>query len=172
MIKNIYKINRNNLLDKIKDNSMVILFAGKAIQKTGDQNYPFTPNRNFYYLTGIKEAIVTAFPKTEHSGRRRRRLLRLVPARIPIRRLHRDDGPRLRLLHHPRRRPQRSARGLRAQHRRPPPRPRSARPRPRSLQLPQITHRFILHYDRMLRTLATSCTIYLFKFRKLATAKP
>lgn len=55
MIKNIYKINRNNLLDKIKDNSMVILFAGKAIQKTGDQNYPFTPNRNFYYLTGIKE---------------------------------------------------------------------------------------------------------------------
>lgn len=34
---------------------MVILFAGKAIQKTGDQNYPFTPNRNFYYLTGIKE---------------------------------------------------------------------------------------------------------------------
>ena len=54
-MKNIYKINRNNLLDKIKDNSMVILFAGKAIQKTGDQNYPFTPNRNFYYLTGIKE---------------------------------------------------------------------------------------------------------------------
>ena len=46
---------RDNLLDKIKDNSIVILFAGKAIQKTGDQTYPFTPNRNFYYLTGIKE---------------------------------------------------------------------------------------------------------------------
>ena len=55
MIKNIYKINRNNLLDKIKDNSMVILFAGKAIQKTWDQNDTITPNRNFYYLTGIKE---------------------------------------------------------------------------------------------------------------------
>lgn len=55
MNKNIYKINRGNLLDKIKDNSVVILFAGNAIQKTGDQNYPFTPNRNFYYLTGIKE---------------------------------------------------------------------------------------------------------------------
>ena len=55
MNKNIYKFNRNNLLDKIKDNSIVILFAGKAIQKTGDQTYPFTPNRNFYYLTGIKE---------------------------------------------------------------------------------------------------------------------
>ena len=55
MNKNIYKFNRDNLLDKIKDNSIVILFAGKAIQKTGDQTYPFTPNRNFYYVTGIKE---------------------------------------------------------------------------------------------------------------------
>ena len=55
MNNNIYKFNRDNLLDKIKDNSIVILFAGKAIQKTGDQTYPFTPNRNFYYLTGIKE---------------------------------------------------------------------------------------------------------------------
>ena len=55
MNKNIYKFNRDNLLDKIKDNSIVILFAGKAIQKTGDQTYPSTPNRNFYYLTGIKE---------------------------------------------------------------------------------------------------------------------
>lgn len=55
MNKNIYKFNRDNLLDKIKDNSIVILFAGEAIQKTGDQTYPFTPNRNFYYLTGIKE---------------------------------------------------------------------------------------------------------------------
>lgn len=39
MNKNIYKFNRDNLLDKIKDNSIVILFAGKAIQKTGDQTY-------------------------------------------------------------------------------------------------------------------------------------
>ena len=55
MNQNIYKVNRENLLNKIKDNSIVILFAGKAVQKTGDQTYPFTPNRNFYYLTGIKE---------------------------------------------------------------------------------------------------------------------
>ena len=36
MNQNIYKLNRDNLLNKIKDNSIVILFAGKAIQKTGD----------------------------------------------------------------------------------------------------------------------------------------
>ena len=54
MDKNMYKINRENVLEKIKDNSIVVLFAGKAPKKTGDESYPFTPNRNFYYLTGIK----------------------------------------------------------------------------------------------------------------------
>lgn len=33
MNKNIYKFNRDNLLDKIKDNSIVILFAGKAFRR-------------------------------------------------------------------------------------------------------------------------------------------
>ena len=53
MNQNIYKVNRDNLLNKIKDNSIVILFAGKAIQKTGDQTSPFTPNRNLFWLYGI-----------------------------------------------------------------------------------------------------------------------
>ena len=55
MNKNIYKINREKCLNEIKDNSVIILFAGKAKQKTGDEDYPFTPNRNFYYLTGVDE---------------------------------------------------------------------------------------------------------------------
>lgn len=46
---------RHKLLDKIKNNSIVVLFAGKAPQKTADEEYQFTPNRNFYYLTGIYE---------------------------------------------------------------------------------------------------------------------
>lgn len=50
-----YKRNRKGVLQKIKDNSIVILFAGSALKKTGDQRYKFTPNRNFYYLTGINE---------------------------------------------------------------------------------------------------------------------
>ena len=50
MDKNMYKINRENVLEKIKDNSIVVLFAGRAPKKTGDESYPFTPNRNFYYL--------------------------------------------------------------------------------------------------------------------------
>ena len=33
----------------------MILFAGNAPKKTADEAYPFTPNRNFYYSTGISE---------------------------------------------------------------------------------------------------------------------
>ena len=44
-----FKNNRKKLLEKIKDNSIVILFAGNAPKKTADEAYPFTPNRNFYY---------------------------------------------------------------------------------------------------------------------------
>ena len=55
MRKEFYKNNRNKLISKINDNSIIVLFAGKALKKTADENYQFTPNRNFYYLTGIDE---------------------------------------------------------------------------------------------------------------------
>lgn len=55
MKKEVYKNNRNNLMKNIPDNSVVVLFAGNAPKKTGDELYPFAPNRNFFYLTGIKE---------------------------------------------------------------------------------------------------------------------
>lgn len=55
MNKKFYKNNRNKVLSKIKDNSLLILFAGNAPKKTADEKYQFTPNRNFYYLTGIDE---------------------------------------------------------------------------------------------------------------------
>lgn len=50
--------NRQNLLAKVNDNSIVVLFSGKAPKKTADEKYPFTTNRNFYYLCGIKEEDV------------------------------------------------------------------------------------------------------------------
>lgn len=55
MRNDFYKDNRDRVLNKIKDNSLLILFAGVSPKKTADENYPFTPNRNFYYLTGIHE---------------------------------------------------------------------------------------------------------------------
>ena len=55
MNKEFFKKNRKKLIEKIEDNSVIVLFAGNAPKKSGDENYPFTPNRNFYYFTGINE---------------------------------------------------------------------------------------------------------------------
>lgn len=49
----IFTKNRKNLWDKLEENSITLIFAGEAPYKSGDEKYAFTPNRNFYYLTGI-----------------------------------------------------------------------------------------------------------------------
>jgi len=58
MNKNFFATNRQKLGDIISNNSMAIFFAGQAPYKSADETYPFTPNRNFYYLTGIDEEKV------------------------------------------------------------------------------------------------------------------
>lgn len=55
MNKEFYINNRKKVLKEMKNNSILILFAGNSPKKTADERYPFTPNRNFYYLTGIDE---------------------------------------------------------------------------------------------------------------------
>lgn len=37
----------------MQDNSVLIVFAGQAPVKNGDAHYHFSPDRNFFYLTGI-----------------------------------------------------------------------------------------------------------------------
>ena len=58
MDKKFYINNRTKLLDKIEDSSVTILFSGHDYQKSADQYFPFSVNRNFYYLTGINQANV------------------------------------------------------------------------------------------------------------------
>ncbi|MBK5242863.1 aminopeptidase P family protein [Clostridium sp.] len=53
MKKELFIENRVNLWDKLEGNSITLIFAGEAPYKSGDETYLFTPNRNFYYLTGI-----------------------------------------------------------------------------------------------------------------------
>ena len=45
--------NRAKFFAKMADNSFLALFAGSAPVKRGDAFYPFEPQRNFLYLTGI-----------------------------------------------------------------------------------------------------------------------
>lgn len=51
--KSFFENNRKKLYNAMKDNSAALLFSGNAPQKLGDENYPFTPLRNFYYMTGL-----------------------------------------------------------------------------------------------------------------------
>lgn len=57
-MKQFYLENRLALAKQMKDNSMLILFAGNAPKKSADGTYNFTPNRHFYYMTGIEEENV------------------------------------------------------------------------------------------------------------------
>ncbi|MED1555668.1 aminopeptidase P family protein [Bacillus paramycoides] len=50
--------NRERLKKTLPDESITILFAGKAPHMSADAHYKFVPNRNFYYLTGIDEPNV------------------------------------------------------------------------------------------------------------------
>lgn len=46
--------NRRRLLDALPGNSLAVFFAGEYRQRSEDDMYSFTPNRNYYYLTGLK----------------------------------------------------------------------------------------------------------------------
>ncbi|MBU5210817.1 aminopeptidase P family protein [Heyndrickxia oleronia] len=55
--------NRQHLYDHLEDQSLLILFAGSAPQKSADEAYKFVPNRHFYYLTGINEQNIMFLAK-------------------------------------------------------------------------------------------------------------
>lgn len=55
MTKENYIKNRKNYFNKIEDKSITVLFSGRNIQRTADQDYDFEVDKNFYYLTGINQ---------------------------------------------------------------------------------------------------------------------
>ncbi|WP_317366900.1 aminopeptidase P family protein [uncultured Tyzzerella sp.] len=53
-MQHFFKNNRKKIIGSLKEEKAIIfLFSGKAQHKTCDQFFPFEPNRNFYYMTGI-----------------------------------------------------------------------------------------------------------------------
>lgn len=44
---------RQRLAEKMPEYSALVLFSGGVKTRSHDDKYPFSPNRNFYYLTGI-----------------------------------------------------------------------------------------------------------------------
>nr|WP_307992931.1 aminopeptidase P family protein [uncultured Niameybacter sp.] len=59
MSQEFYIETRKHLGEQLEEGSLTILFSGTAPKKSADEAYPFTTNRNFYYLCGIKEEGIT-----------------------------------------------------------------------------------------------------------------
>ncbi len=55
MDKNFYVENRQKTAAHMTGNEAMLFFSGEGVRKTADENFPFFTNRNFLYLTGIKQ---------------------------------------------------------------------------------------------------------------------
>jgi len=57
-----YFSNRRRFYEQMDSGSLLILFSGTEIRRSSDEYYPFSPDRNFVYLTGLgcKEAVFLA----------------------------------------------------------------------------------------------------------------
>ena len=50
-----FKERRNKLYDLLEEHSVLVLYSGVSVKRSADESFPFTVNRNFYYLTNIKQ---------------------------------------------------------------------------------------------------------------------
>ena len=55
MDKLFYIENRRKMVAQMGENDVMLFFSGEGVRKTADENYPFFTNRNFLYLTGVKQ---------------------------------------------------------------------------------------------------------------------
>ena len=57
-----YELNRRRFYENMEEGSLLILFSGVEIRRSSDEFYPFSPDRNFVYMTGLscKEAVFLA----------------------------------------------------------------------------------------------------------------
>jgi len=53
MNKDFFIGNRDTLVKGLEDNSILVLYAGESPHRSADSYHHYTPNRNFYYITGI-----------------------------------------------------------------------------------------------------------------------
>ncbi len=56
MDRSFHQENRKALYETLPAGSLLLLFSGRPIRKTGDEDYPFFADRSFVYYTGIEQA--------------------------------------------------------------------------------------------------------------------
>ncbi len=55
MDQQFFSENRRKIAAQTMDKDVLLFFSGESIRKTADEDFPFFTNRNFLYLTGIKQ---------------------------------------------------------------------------------------------------------------------
>jgi len=53
--KSYYAENRRKLTAHLTENDAMLFFSGEPVRKSADESFPFFTNRNFLYLTGVKQ---------------------------------------------------------------------------------------------------------------------
>ena len=64
----VLKERRQRLLEGKEGPFMICIFSGKAPMRSMDEAYPFSVDRNFYYLTGIDEENMILVLRKTYSG--------------------------------------------------------------------------------------------------------
>ena len=61
---NLFTNNRKNFVSRIKEASIALFYANDEFPRSGDQNFIFKQNPDFFYLTGIdqEQSILLLFP--------------------------------------------------------------------------------------------------------------
>lgn len=60
-MENIYLSRRKKLSSNMRNGDMCIIFSGKQVRISRDEYYEFNTNKNFYYLTGLKDENLILF---------------------------------------------------------------------------------------------------------------
>ena len=53
MTASCYSANRRRFYEQMSLDSVLVLFSGVEIRRSSDECYPFSPERNFVYMTGL-----------------------------------------------------------------------------------------------------------------------
>ena len=67
-MKDTYISRRKQLMADKKENTAVVIFAGTAPMKSQDEAYPFSVDRNFFYLTGIERENMILVMRKNYLG--------------------------------------------------------------------------------------------------------
>ena len=67
-MKDTYISRRKQLMADKKENTAVVIFAGSAPMKSQDEAYPFSVDRNFFYLTGIERENMILVMRKNYLG--------------------------------------------------------------------------------------------------------